>query len=248
MRATVGRYYRMESDSKQAPRQKQIRWAAIIISLFFIGLAIDYFFLHILFKEKMLREQQRQEQQQQENPSSSVTRNPTEVAGTQPKGTPLSQFQDIIQKCLGDKDLANSSSPDTFVHKLEIKHPVKESQFQLENTHIRLEDGTTRRLHLIHTASTKNKNAKELRYFKLDAEGLPVSIPLKNEERMNPKPEFIEALKRQGTQIFHQVKENKILKDGTTLAINTVNDKIFEFQHFGKGNTLSCRELDCNCQ
>ncbi|WP_413290570.1 hypothetical protein [Bdellovibrio sp. HCB337] len=239
----------MESDSTKAPREKQIRWAAIIVTFFFIGLAIDYFFLHILFKEKM-REQQKQEQQQQTEPSSRLNdaEKAKQAAKNPPKGTPLTQFQNIIEKCLGDKDLAKSTSTDVLIKELESKNPVKETQFQLENTHIRLSDGTTRRLHLIQSDSSNKKNAKELRYFKLDEEGLPVSIPLENKDRINPKPEFIAELKKQGTQIFHQVKENKLLKDGTILALNTVNDRVFEFQHFGKGNTLSCRELDCRCQ
>jgi hypothetical protein len=73
-------------------------------------------------------------------------------------------------------------------------------------------------------------------------------IPLKPDETLNPKPEFVDSLKKQGSIIFHQIKEKKTLKDGTRVSLNTVNDHIFEFQIFGRDKTLSCRELDCLCQ
>lgn len=48
----------MEIDPNQGPQKKQIRWGLAIISLFFLGLATDYFFLHILFQEKLKEQQQ----------------------------------------------------------------------------------------------------------------------------------------------------------------------------------------------
>lgn len=53
--------YRMESEPKPPRHRKHIHWAVIIISFFFIGVAVDYFFLHFLFQEK-IKELQRQEE------------------------------------------------------------------------------------------------------------------------------------------------------------------------------------------
>ena len=46
----------MQVETKSVPREKQIRWALVIAFLFVLGLALDHFFLHILFQEKQ-REQ-----------------------------------------------------------------------------------------------------------------------------------------------------------------------------------------------
>jgi hypothetical protein len=43
----------MEPDTTSAPREKKIRWALTIFILFVVGLALDHFFLHILFQEKL---------------------------------------------------------------------------------------------------------------------------------------------------------------------------------------------------
>jgi hypothetical protein len=240
----------MEPDANAGPREKKIRWALIIIVLFIVCLAIDHFFLHILFQEKLkvLKEENRQSKvlpkeaaPASQKPQAALPQKP------QPIDTAVVHFQENIKACLG-VELAKNTSPESLIQNYLEKNPVQDAQFQLENTHVRLPDGSTRRLHLIHSDSTNSKHAREFRYFQLDAEGLPVRIPLKKEESFNPRPEFLESLKKQGSVVFHQVKENKILKDGTNLSVNTVNDKVFEFQVFSKNKTLSCRELDCLCR
>jgi hypothetical protein len=55
-------------------------------------------------------------------------------------------------------------------------------------------------------------------------------------------------LKKDATVEFHQVKENKFLTDGSNISMNTINDRVFEFQLFGKSTSFSCREIDCRCQ
>jgi hypothetical protein len=229
--------------------EKKIRWALIIFVFFLVSLAIDHFFLHIIFEER-LKEQKLQSTSEPEKPTSSVVHAARPVASQPPPSETsegLHQFQENIKACLG-ADLSKNTTPENLIQNFLEKNPVQNSQFQLENTHVRLPDGSTRRLHVIQAENSNSKGARELRYFQLDAEGLPVRIPLNREETFNPRPEFLEALKHQGSVIFHQVKENKLLKDGTSLSLNMVNDKVFEFQVFGKDKTLSCRELDCLCR
>jgi len=244
----------MESDLQTAPRKKKTRWALVIITLFIVGLVIDHFFLHLVFQKKIKEQQQENRSIEKENTQSSATL-PHVIGETAPKremATPtqelVRQFQENVKACLGDHELSQSPNPESLIRHYLEKNPPQSSQFQLENTHVRLPDGSTRRVHLIHSDGGNSKYGTELRYFQLDEEGLPVRIPLKPEETFNPKPEFLDSLKKQGHVIFHQVKENKLLKDGTNISLNTVNNKVFEFQIFGKEKTLSCRELDCLCR
>lgn len=235
-------------------QDKKIRWGLIIVVFFFVGLAVDYFFLHILFQVK-LKEHQRLEQtlppvekpssqQPQASPSS-----PTTIAAQDPQAqaASLAQFQEKAAQCMGP-ELGKSGSPDELMSALEKINPVVKSQFQLENTHIQLPDGSQRRMHLIVADNTNHKNALELRYFKLDAEGLPERIELSPEQTFNPKPAFLESLKKQGTVIFHQTKDTKTLKDGASLVLTKVNEKVYEFQIFNHGKTFSCREFNCVCR
>lgn len=235
-------------------KQNKIRWGLVIVSLFFIGLAVDYFFLHILFQEKLKLQQKQEEllppseepssQRQQPAPSS-----PAAVTYQDPQvpATSAAQFQEKAEKCLGPQ-LGKNPTPDELIQDLEKTNPVVKNQFQLENTHIQLPDGSQRRMHLIVADDTNHKNARELRYFKVDDEGLPERIALPPEQTYNPKPEFLESLKKQGTVIFHQTKDTKTLRDGTSMVLTMVNEKVYEFQIFNHGKTFSCRETNCVCR
>jgi hypothetical protein len=228
--------------------KNKTHWILIILSLFFIGLAVDYFFLHILFQQK-LKEQQKQEEVlpvEKTKSTSKLEIPPAAPVKNTSQGMAPAQFQEKVEKCLGS-GLAKNSTPDALIQDLEKKNPVQATRFELENTHIRLPDGSMRRLHLIPAENTNTKKALELRYFSLDEEGLPVRIGLKPEQSFNPKPEFLESLKRQGTTTYHETKENKTLKDGTRMSLTMVNDKVYEFQIFSGGRSFSCRELNCLC-
>lgn len=235
-------------------QDNKIRWGLIIVVFFLMSLAVDYFFLHILFQEKM-KEQQKQEEvlPPTEKPSSqhlqTAPSSPTAVSqqDTQSEPATVAQFQEKAEQCMGS-ELAKNTSPDDLVKELEKTNPVVKSQFQLENTHIQLPDGSQRRMHLIVADNTNNKDARELRYYKLDAEGLPERIELSKEQTYNPKPAFLESLKKQGTVIFHQTKDSKTLKDGASMILTKVNDKVHEFQIFNHGKTFSCREFSCVCR
>ncbi|HEY8269415.1 MAG TPA: hypothetical protein VIG33_00890, partial [Pseudobdellovibrionaceae bacterium] len=109
--------------------------------------------------------------------------------------------------------------------------------------------GSIRRLHLIPAENTNARNnTLELRYFSLDEEGFPVRITLPSAQSLNPKPEFLKSLKNQGTTIYHETRETQTLKDGTTLSLAMINDKVYEFRIFQDGKNFSCKEFNCLCR
>ncbi|MGZ3742550.1 MAG: hypothetical protein ACXWRE_14515 [Pseudobdellovibrionaceae bacterium] len=229
-------------------RRNRTRWSLIIVSLFFIGLAVDYFFLHILFQQK-LKEQQPQPRQEEsllrekENSQSNFQASPPHNSTQELPN----EFHQEAEKCLGP-EMAKNSTPTELIQELEKKNPVQSTRFELENTHIRLPDASMRRLHLIPAENSQGQGGTELRYFSLDEEGLPVRIPLPPEQSFNPKAEFLASLKKQGTVTYHETKEIQTLRDGTTLALTTLNNKIYEFQIFHGGKSFSCREIHCLCR
>lgn len=233
--------------------KNKIRWGLIIVVLFVVSLAVDFFFLHILFQEKMKdRQQQKQSEAltpKSQNSGAVKADAPVEIVYEEPVtgNAAPSKFQENTEKCLGS-EYAKNPTQDDLIRDLEKNNPVVKTEFQLENTHIQLPDGSERRLQLMIADSTQNKNSLEFRYFKLDSDGLPERIPLKPEQTINPRPEFIASLKKQGKEIYHQIKETKSLKDGTSMILTTVNQKAYEFQIFAQGKTLSCREMSCVCR
>jgi hypothetical protein len=157
-------------------------------------------------------------------------------------------FQAKISDCFDNPRLASAETPEIFFKDLIAENPVKDSQFEMENTHVQLPDGSLRRIHLIPSDSSNNAKTLELRYFKLDGEGLPERIPLSRKQTINPSQEFIQSLKDQGKVVFHQLKQHQLLQDGTQVALNQVDDKIFEMQIFGADKTFSCRAMKCDCR
>lgn len=232
-------------------RQKKIRWGIAILSMFFIGLLVDYFFLHYLFrlKEPSRYEEVLPEETSPPVPSTTPASTPVALAfQDSPTSVAPAEFKKQVEKCLGPK-FARNNNPDALLRELENTHPITRSQLQMENTHLELlSDGSERRLHLIANDNSNAKENLELRYFKLDDEGLPLRIELKPEETFNPKPEFIESLKRQGSITFLQRKEVKSFEDGSELLLTTVNGQVYEFQYFSNGKTFSCREWNCACR
>src|SRR5437868_12625573 len=99
-------------------QDKKIRWGLIIVIFFFVGLAVDYFFLHILFQSK-IKELHKLEQTlpPAEKPSSQHPQaspsSPTAIAAQDPQmqAATLSQFQEKAAQCLGS-ELGRSNSPD----------------------------------------------------------------------------------------------------------------------------------------
>lgn len=255
-------------DPKEVPLQRKIHWVLVILALFFLGLLVDYLFLHLLFKERRHvspapitapatdtggGDTTNSEQTPQDR-SVSLTPPPMNRANAAVSAAPSSdravkEFQQEIAKCFGAKSpYTASATADEFIQKVLAANPVAKTQFEVENTHLRLKDGSVRRIHLIESDRSNGRSAREVRYFRLDAEGLPVAIPLPEKDRVNPSETFLASLKKDATVEFHQVKENKFLTDGSNISMNTINDRIFEFQLFGKNTSFSCREIDCRCQ
>lgn len=243
---------RNHRDALEVPLKRKIRWTLIIVVLFFAGLLVDYMFLHLVFKQKNLSGVSSAQEipPPPEIASISVQNAVGEIEeDTKVPEAVLQKFQSEIAKCFGtESPVSQSTSTDRFVHELLAMNESVRSTFEVENIHVRLKDGTLRRLHLIQADPSSGKNVKELRYFSLDSEGMPVKIPLPDDKRMNPSPEFIDSLKSEGTLVFHQLKEKRTLKDGSELSLNVINNHVFEFQLFGKEKSFFCRELECQCR
>lgn len=225
-----------------------ILWAAI---LFGLVVAADYFFLHLLFKTDPVT------QEVSEKETSNIE--PTEVhsetkmdesfmeahdPSTGPKPIEKEQLEDnffvTLQKCASEIAAQTIATPEALLVYLQNSVGVKSEDIALENYHITLTDGSIRRVHVVAADNTNSQDAKEIRFFKLDEEGLPERIKL-------PKGATVKSLIEMGKLDKHEVRKSMIFTDGSSIDVETHNRKVFEFQYNNRGNVLSCRHSSCHC-
>lgn len=223
-----------------------ILWAVILFSA---GVVADYFFWHLLLGQ----------QKQESAGVSEVAGDKTAAASTStliddsfienpevkkakqdPTPTEKDNFLESLQKCAPEVAAQTIATPEALIEYLEKSTGVQAEELALENYHLTLPDGSVRRVHQILADNTNSRSVKELRFFKLDAEGYPERIPLKGSETL-------ESLLAQGRIDRHEVKKQLRLKDGSSVSLETHDQRIFEFQFNNLGKILSCRYKECLC-
>ena len=216
-----------------------------IIASIFVVLLIDQFFLHILFPIKKAEfvknvNQKVQESLQAHPPSEDLTPAPTPQPTLKPRPVQnLTNFKTAAEECLGGEW---TSSID-LAKNLEKTYGVQSKTKDIENFHLKNQNGEERRIHI--TAESADK--KQVRYFAVDNEGLPIPIPLTAEQRKMTPDQQIESLKAEGQVFLHQSKERWLLGNGSTFLVTFENNMTREFQIFGPFRTLSCLEDSCQC-
>lgn len=235
---------------------KPIRWHFAIPIVLVIALAVDYYVLHILFpiKQKALIERSLNEMTAAEK---SVFQ-PAEQKQAPPERSDItpdiaqSLFEASFRKALGNcaPEIAAQGigSPKGLLEYLKTAVGIEIDQVQIENYNFILKDGSERRIHLIPADESNSSSSKEMRYYKLDAEGLPERIFLPKEEALNPSPAVIEKLMKDSTLKLHQIKSSIKYKDQTQVAVDFVNDGVQSLQFFGPQKTLNCDTQECVCQ
>lgn len=224
-------------------------WLLWALALFLLGIATDYYFLHILFHQK----QQEALQVMQDQSAADPTPEPSKTTGADEsflgeKGdTAVSadsgkdNFLTSLQSCAPEVAAQAVATPEALMEYLQKSVGVAKEEISLENYHLTLPDGSFRRVHLITADNTNAKNRVEMRFFKLDAEGYPERLALKGDETL-------ESLLALGKVTRHEVKSELLLRDKTSVSLEKHDNKVFEFQYNNHGKILSCRFKECLCQ
>ena len=216
-----------------------------IVASIFIVLMIDQLFLHYLFPIKKAAyiksaNQKVQESLQAHPPNEDLTPQPVQQPALEPRPVQqLTDFRRAAEECLG----GTWSSATNLAKDLEKTYGVQSKNKDIENYHLKTPDGLERRIHI----TIESADKKQVRYFSVDSEGLPVPIPLTAEQRLMNPDQLIENLKAQGQIFLHQSKERWLLGNGSTFIVTFENNQTREFQIFGPSRTLSCLEEACQC-
>lgn len=216
-------------------------WAAV---LFILSLLADYYFLHILFHEKnnaasaTISEGAREANDEEEEDDSFLGEGNT--SESEQSDSNVNSFLESLKGCAPEIAAQGIGTPEALVEYLQKSVGVANQDVFVENFHITLPDGSKRRVHVIMDDNTNSTQKKEIRFFKLDAEGYPDRLPLKNSDTL-------ESLLALGTLTRHESKSLVTLKDDTFLEVEMHDNKVFEFQYNNQGRILSCRYTDCVC-
>lgn len=224
-----------------------ITWGVI---LFCLGVASDYYFWHLMFQEKAGATQEApaapKETDSATAPQTAVdTKDDSFIAQEQgavsePSGEIKDNFLESLKACAPEVAAQAIATPEALMEYLQKSVGVKTEEVSLENFHLTLPDGSKRRVHVVISDSTNSTTKKEIRLFKLDAEGYPERLPLKGDETLK-------SLLAQGTQTRHEARSQLLLKDGTSVNLERHDQKVFEFQFVNHGKVLSCRFKECLC-
>ncbi|MBO9666517.1 MAG: hypothetical protein J7501_06845 [Bdellovibrio sp.] len=220
-------------------------WLTWALVLFVLGLLADYYFLHMLFHEKQAVLNGTAGMTEVPSPtplSETADPNSTDNSGTEPDvDTPnRDNFNESLQKCAPEIAAQAVATPEALMEYLKKSVGVKQEQINIENYHLALADGSQRRVQLISADNTNSANKKELRFFKLDAQGYPERLALKGTET-------VESLLAMGKVQRTERKSELTLKDGSQVTLETHDNKVYEFQFNNHGKILSCRLKECQC-
>lgn len=205
-------------------------WMIWALILFIAGLLADYYFLHILFREKKAG-----------NNGSAILVTPPETTPnnslilTEVPDTGKDNFLITLQQCAPEIAAQAISTPDALFLYLRKSVGVITEDNTLENYNIILPNGSARRIEVL--PGDKNN---QLRYFEVNAHGVSKRLPLEKNQKL-------QQLLSQGILHNHRMKTLTMLKDGSQLDTEIHDNKVYEFQYNNHGKILSCRYTECRC-
>lgn len=227
-----------------------ILWAVV---LFTLGICADYFFWHLLLGHQSNEPVPQSTSvisapagtsedvklDKDEEVSSFIRESHTEA---DPSGSPAfkDNFLETLQTCAPEIAAQAIATPEALIEYLQKSVGISQENIAVENYHITLADGSQRRIHVIANDASNSADKKEIRYYKLDAEGYPERIALKKEDSL-------QSLLGQGTLNRHELRADLKLKDGSAVQLEKHDQKVFEFQYNNHGRVLSCRHNHCQC-
>ncbi len=226
---------------------KRKTWIGILLSLTLLVLAVDYFFVHVLFPHKKRLFLEKLFEPVTASVTSSIL-----PPGLKSEYAPIEaigsdDFSLALKECLADSELRSSSSPQALIHNLEKKYGVQRRVFTSEKIHFTDAEKQEQRL-LITSVSTPEGVVRELHLFTLTADHLPTPVELDPALTNNPTPDFLTNLLKDKTIVYDELKETIYFNKETPFVIEWVNGEPKEFQMVGDKKTLSCQYLHCSCQ
>jgi hypothetical protein len=149
-------------------------------------------------------------------------------------------FLPSLKVCNPELNTEEINTPEKLIRHLRETVGIQSEEVHLENFHLKLQDGSERRIHVITSDNTQSHDKKEIHFFSVDNEGYPVPIPIAKKTRL-------ESLLSIGELTQHEMKSFLKLNDDSNLNLEEHNGQVFELQLNNNGKILSCRHSNCQC-
>lgn len=235
-------------------------WIVASIALIVLGLMADYYFLHILFNEKVQAMKEQGFLPADGNPATQENVVKAIIEGRAPDVTNLTKlgkdspqgpdnFLATLQQCLPEISSQGIATPEALMEYFKKSIGTEKEIKNIRNYHIRLPDGSIERVHL--AASEESDGEATMYLIKEHSNGKLEEMPMINELPANDTTAEQSALEtelKKGELIQEESRERWVLKDGSHLAVEIHNKKIFDFKYEGHGRFFNCHWNNCTCQ
>jgi hypothetical protein len=119
------------------------------------------------------------------------------------------------------------------------------------NWHLKNKEGVERRVRLEITEGDEGKIVRELKYFAVDKEGLPVPMNLPPEKKDNPTDETLNSMLKEGDVFYKEKAAYAVFSGGARVEFVEKNGQLSELE-FQKGDRyFRCQNLklrdSCQC-
>lgn len=168
-----------------------------------------------------------------------VSRNSNQPESSQAEKQNFSIFLKQMSDCLKLKlQVPDLSSPqlETLLQLASQEYGAPTFQDRWMNWHIHNQEGQERRIRLVIDPDGTGGSGRELRYYAVDSEGLPVPIPFptENVQTHNPSAEVINSLLKEGEVFYKEKASSATFNNGLSMQYTEKNDMITEFEaNFG---------------
>jgi hypothetical protein len=117
------------------------------------------------------------------------------------------------------------------------------------NWHFHNREGVERRLRLEVTDSSNGAPGRELHYFAVDREGLPIPMALENVQTHNPSDEVIDGILKEGEVFFKEKSVGGNFPGGQLVEYIEKNGTLDSFEVHRADKTFHCPSLKtCLCK
>lgn len=156
-------------------------------------------------------------------------------------------------------DLRSESLPEEMPLQMEaltmqLQKPMGPANGQFDrwmNWHLRLKDGTEKRMRLEVNTMDDGLTSKELKYYSVDAEGLPVPMQLEESKRFNPSDEVLNQMLREGEVLFKERAAATTFVNGASVDYIEKDGVLTEFEFQNANRYFRCQNLKnrngCQC-
>jgi hypothetical protein len=178
-------------------------------------------------------------------PESAATEStPAVVAATSPTGQTVERqkFTEALRDCAPER-LGTASVLENLLESLESESPAPK-QTQWRNYQMTWSDGTERRIMIVPQEGSQTGKAWDLRFFKVDAEGLPEVEALPENIRGT---QDLAQLLAQGEVLNQNEAYHLALADHEHLMIERRNGQIVDFQWRRGDKSMLCSVERCTC-